>query len=65
MSKKNKKNNYSYPDPEEKDMLSKIFKKREFYYHRIPPRDKLKIMKKLNNLEIKFVLVQLSFENNK
>ena len=42
MTKKNKNNNYSYPNPGDKNMLSKIFKKREFYYHRIPPRDKLK-----------------------
>ena len=33
---------YSYPDPEDKDFQEKIFKKREFYYHKIPNRDKMK-----------------------
>ena len=33
---------YSYPDPEDKDFQEKIFKKREFYYHKIPNREKMK-----------------------
>ncbi|VVU95170.1 hypothetical protein CPAV1605_895 [seawater metagenome] len=33
---------YSYPNPEHDDFQSKIFKKREFYYHKIPPRQRLK-----------------------
>ena len=37
MSKKDK--DFSYPDPSDEDMLSKIFKKREFYFHRVPERD--------------------------
>ena len=35
------KRNFSYPDPEDEDFQSKIFKKREFYYHKVPRRDKL------------------------
>ena len=37
MSKKDK--DFSYPDPSDEDMLSKIFKKREFYFHRVPERE--------------------------
>lgn len=29
---------YSYPDPDNDDLQYKLFKKREFYYHKIPPR---------------------------
>ena len=32
---------FSYPEPEDQDLLSKIFKKREFYYYRVPQRDKM------------------------
>jgi DNA polymerase III delta prime subunit len=39
MSKKNKfTKDFSYPEPEDPDLLAKIFKKREFYYHRVPQR---------------------------
>ncbi len=39
MSNKDKKNiDYSYPEPDDKDISSKIYKKREFQYHRIPKR---------------------------
>ena len=39
MSNKDKKNiDYSYPEPDDKDISSKIYKKREFQYHRIPRR---------------------------
>jgi hypothetical protein len=31
-----------YPDPNDDDFQMKIFKKREFYYHTIPQRDKMK-----------------------
>ena len=33
---------YSYPDPSDPNIQSKLFKKREFYYHQIKPRDKMK-----------------------
>jgi superfamily II DNA or RNA helicase len=33
------KKNYSYPDADDPDLLYKIMKKREFYYHKIPSRD--------------------------
>ena len=33
---------FSYPELDDPDFLSKIFKKREFYYHRVPQRDKMK-----------------------
>ena len=32
---------YTYPDPTDKDLQQKIYKKREFYYHRIPDRPQL------------------------
>ena len=34
-------NDYTYPTPDDKNFQEKIFKKREFYYHKIPQRDKL------------------------
>ena len=33
---------YSYPNPDDKKLQEKIFKKREFYYNRIPKREVLK-----------------------
>jgi hypothetical protein len=33
---------YTYPPPKDKNFQEKIFKKREFYYHRVQPRDELK-----------------------
>jgi hypothetical protein len=43
MSKKLKFNNdYSYPKVDDEDLLAKIFRKREFYYHKVPQRDELK-----------------------
>lgn len=33
---------YSYPDHSDPNIQSKLFKKREFYYHQIKPRDKMK-----------------------
>jgi superfamily II DNA or RNA helicase len=30
---------FSYPEPNDPDLLAKIFKKREFYYYRVPQRD--------------------------
>ena len=43
MVKKDKKKSdkiidYSYPEPDDKDVVSKIYSKREFQYHRIPQR---------------------------
>merc|ERR1711871_134616 len=35
------KKEYSYPSPKEEDFQNKIYKKREFYYHKIPKRAKL------------------------
>ena len=32
---------FSYPELDDPDFLSKIFRKREFYYHRVPQRDKM------------------------
>jgi hypothetical protein len=40
MSKKINKD-FSYPDPEDSELLAKLFKKREFYYNRVPKRDKM------------------------
>ena len=33
---------YSYPNPKDPDLLAKIFKKREFYYYRVPKREIMK-----------------------
>jgi hypothetical protein len=41
MAKKLEKD-YSYPETNDPDFISKIFRKREFYYHKIPIRDKMK-----------------------
>ena len=32
---------FSYPEPDDPELLGKIFKKREFYYYRVPQRDKM------------------------
>jgi superfamily II DNA or RNA helicase len=32
---------YSYPEPNDENLQEKIFKKREFYYHKIPHRKKM------------------------
>ena len=32
---------FSYPEPNDPDFLAKIFKKREFYYYRVPQRNKM------------------------
>lgn len=43
MSKKIKfTKDFSYPQPDDPELLAKIFKKREFYYYRVPQRDKMK-----------------------
>lgn len=39
---------YSYPEPEDSELLAKIFKKREFYYHKVPER---KIMETYEEVE--------------
>ena len=33
---------FSYPNPDDPDIQSKLYKKREFYYHQIKPRPKVK-----------------------
>ena len=33
---------FSYPEPNDPELLAKIFKKREFYYYRVPQRDIMK-----------------------
>jgi hypothetical protein len=42
MSKSKFTKDFSYPEPEDPDLLAKIFKKREFYYYRVPQRDVMK-----------------------
>lgn len=42
MSKKIKyQKDFSYPEPDDPELLAKIFKKREFYYYKVPQRDKM------------------------
>ena len=36
------KKDYSYPNIDDPSFLKKIFKKREFYYHKIPKRNIMK-----------------------
>ena len=33
---------YNYPDPADEQLQTKIYNKREFYYHRVPNRKILK-----------------------
>src|SRR3989338_2225803 len=33
---------YSYPDPDDPDLQQKLYKKREFYYHKPAPRPEIK-----------------------
>jgi len=40
---------FSYPEVDDPDFLSKIFKKREFYYHRVPYREKMKNYEDVKN----------------
>jgi ABC-type lipoprotein export system ATPase subunit len=39
---------YTYPEPDDKDFQNKIFKKREFYYHKIPDRPEFKDYKTMH-----------------
>jgi len=41
MSKIDYTKDFSYPNENDKDFQHKIYKKREFYYHKVPNRDKL------------------------
>jgi superfamily II DNA or RNA helicase len=45
MSKLDFNKDFSYPDPDDPELLAKIFKKREFYYYRVPQRDKMDLIK--------------------
>jgi len=47
---KNKKliKDFSYPEPSDPDIQAKIFRKREFYYHQIKPREKMKTYEEIN-----------------
>lgn len=49
MSKNDELKDFSYPEPEDSEFLVKIFKKREFYYHRVPERDKLETYEQVQN----------------
>jgi superfamily II DNA or RNA helicase len=47
---------FSYPDIDDEDLVSKIYKKREFYYNKVPKRDKMKTyddVKKYRSLNCK------------
>lgn len=41
MSKINFTKDFSYPEPTDPELLAKIFKKREYYYYRVPQRKKM------------------------
>jgi len=40
---------FSYPLPSDLDFITKIYKKREFYYHRAPKREKMKNYREIKN----------------
>jgi hypothetical protein len=40
---------FSYPEPEDSELLAKIFKKREFYYNRVPQRNKMESYEEVQN----------------
>ena len=40
---------FSYPNPNDENLLAKIFKKREFYYYRVPQRDKMETYEEIEN----------------
>jgi len=44
---------YSYPETKDDEFLTKIFKKREFYYHKVVEREKLKHMRTSRIIENK------------
>jgi hypothetical protein len=47
--KKNKNKTFSYPEINDEHLQTKIFRKREFYYHRVPPRNKLNTYEEIEN----------------
>jgi superfamily II DNA or RNA helicase len=47
--KKNLIKDFSYPNPVDNEFQSKIFKKREFFYHQIQPRKKLESYEDIKN----------------
>ena len=40
---------FSYPETKDDQLLTKIFKKREFYYHKVPERDKMETYEEVQN----------------
>ena len=40
---------FSYPETRDEDFLTKIFRKREFYYHKVPPRDKMETYEEIQD----------------
>ena len=49
MKTKNKNKTFSYPEINDENLQTKIFRKREFYYHRVPPRSKLTTYEEIEN----------------
>jgi hypothetical protein len=49
MSKINSNKDFSYPKPEDPDLLTKIFKKREYYYYKVPHREEMKDYEEVQN----------------
>lgn len=47
--KKLLKKEYTYPQPEDEEFLTKIYKKREFNYHKIPRREKMTDYNEISN----------------
>ena len=40
---------FSYPETRDEEFLTKIFRKREFYYHKVPPRDKMETYEEIQD----------------
>jgi len=40
---------FSYPEPDDSDIQAKIFKKRQFYYHQIKPREKMETYEEIKD----------------
>jgi DNA polymerase III delta prime subunit len=54
---------FSYPEPENNDIQSKIFKKREFYYHQVQSRKKLETYEEIKDYRDEICEGELKLRN--
>jgi hypothetical protein len=57
--------NIGYPTTDDPNFQEKIYKKREFYYYKIPERPDLGNYEEIKNIEILFVIQLVNFYNIK